>query len=323
MDTRQLEYFLAVAESGSMTAAAKALHMTQPPLSLAIAKLEADLRVRLFERRARGVVLTEAGAHLHAAGGRLVAEHRALEATMRLLGAGLSGELRLAAGPIVYWSYLAECLASFSAQHPEIRLVLRDPAPRELLDEVAGRMIDIGIVACAQPETLALDLAPDLQTAVVAELPLKLATPASWAPLPDVVDVADLLEETWILAARVPRFPGLHENADVVFARAGRRPERIIEVQTPQTALSLLTAGIGVSVMVEPDAEPMRGIRTHDIRGGWPPLYATVVWPTADDTLAPVARVFLAELLASARGAASAPHDRPTLTPSPTTNERT
>src|SRR5689334_11115167 len=61
MDLHQVRYFLAIAQSGSFTAAAEVAFVTQPTLSSAIAKLEAELGVHLFERGTRGVRVTEAG----------------------------------------------------------------------------------------------------------------------------------------------------------------------------------------------------------------------------------------------------------------------
>lgn len=296
MDTRQLEYFLAVAESGSITAAAAALHMTQPPLSLAIAKLERDLEVRLFDRLPRGVSLTPAGEHLAQYGRRLITEQRSLSETMRLLGAGLAGELRMAAGPIIYWADLAEWIASFSARHPRIRLTLRDPAPGELLAEMQRRTIDLGIVACADPAVLALDLAPDLRTQVISPMPLHLAVPARWG-LPASTTVDALLDQAWIVPRAVSRMKGLYELVDEVFARAGRRPERVIEVSTPQTALPLVAAGAGVSVISRGVAEHIPAIHTLEVPR-LDPLYATAVWPQMDGSMTPVARVFLDALLA-------------------------
>lgn len=296
MDTRQLEYFLAVAETGSFTAAATQLHMTQPPLSLAIAKLEKELQVKLFDRLPRGVALTPAGEHLVQYGRRLVTEQRSLSETMRLLGAGLAGELRLAAGPIVYWADLADWIASFSAEHPAIKLTLRDPAPADLLAEMQKRTIDLGIVACADPAQLALDLAPDLQTAVINPMPLRLAMPARW---PDGLALDDLLERAWIIPHAVHRMRGLYELVYELFARAGRGPERLIEVSTPQTALPLVAAGVGVSIVTERVADHIPAIRTIEVPGGLDPLYATAVWPQLDGAMTPVSRVFLDALLAS------------------------
>ena len=303
MDSRQLEHFLAVAEAGSITAAATALHMTQPPLSLAMAKLERDLEVRLFGRVPRGVTLTPAGEHLAQYGRRLITEQRSLTQTMRLLGAGLAGELRLAAGPIIYWADLAEWIALFYDKHPAIRLTLRDPAPDDLLAEMQRRTIDLGIVACADPAVLALDLAPDLQTEVIARMPLHLAVPARWGLSPDV-SLEELLDKAWIVPRAVPRMTGLYELVHGVFARATRRPERLIEVSTPQTALPLVAAGVGVSVISHGVGDHIPAIHTLELPG-LDPLYATAVWPRLDGSMTPVARLFLSTLLS---GEWAAPH---------------
>lgn len=61
MNLKQLQYFLAVAEEGQMTAAAKRLHVAQPPLSYQIKQLELELGVTLFNRLPQGVTVTEAG----------------------------------------------------------------------------------------------------------------------------------------------------------------------------------------------------------------------------------------------------------------------
>lgn len=91
---------------------------------------------------------------------------------------------------------------------------------------------------------------------------------------------------------------GLYELVHELFARAGRRPERLIEVSTPQTALPLVAAGVGVTVITERVADHIPAIRTLEVPGGLDPLYATAVWPQLDGSMTPVARVFLSALLA-------------------------
>lgn len=83
--------FLAVADAGSITEAAKALHQSQPPLSMAMAKLETEPCLTLLDRMPRGVALTPAGRHLQAACRRLIAEEQLLSATSRAMGEGSKG----------------------------------------------------------------------------------------------------------------------------------------------------------------------------------------------------------------------------------------
>ena len=77
VELRQLKYFLAVAEELNFARAAERLHMTQPPLTVAIRKLEEELGVRLFERTTRRVQLTDAGERFRERSERIVADVQA------------------------------------------------------------------------------------------------------------------------------------------------------------------------------------------------------------------------------------------------------
>jgi DNA-binding transcriptional LysR family regulator len=96
MDIRHLRYFLAVAEAGSMTRAAEALGIQQPPLSQQILALEQELGVPLLRRHPKGVEPTPAGQVLRAEAQRLVAGMAALQARMARVAQGLEGVLDVA-----------------------------------------------------------------------------------------------------------------------------------------------------------------------------------------------------------------------------------
>ena len=87
MTIRQLEYFCAVAEGRSISAAARALHVAQPPISRQIAQLEAELGVQLFARESRGMKLTEAGQALYRQSRSLFLNLRRVEENVRSIGA--------------------------------------------------------------------------------------------------------------------------------------------------------------------------------------------------------------------------------------------
>ena len=83
MELKQLEYFRAIVDAGTISGAARDLHMTQPPLSYQIHQLEEELGVQLFERTSKGVILTNAGEVLYERAGNLLdyADSAKLEVT--------------------------------------------------------------------------------------------------------------------------------------------------------------------------------------------------------------------------------------------------
>lgn len=122
MDTQLLEAFVAVAESGSFSAAAERIHITQPAVSKRIAQLEDHLDCRLFDRISRTIYLTEAGNALLP---RALSILRALEDSkqaIRDLSGGISGNLRMAISHHLGLHRLPPILKEFSASHPEATL---------------------------------------------------------------------------------------------------------------------------------------------------------------------------------------------------------
>lgn len=297
MDLRQLRYFVAVAEEGSITAAARGLHMTQPPLSLAISDLERDLGVTLFHRLPRGVALTEAGEHLMVAARQLLGDATRTQEAMRAMGAGLSGELRIGAEPIGLWSLVSAQVQRFLGEHQDVSVSLVDAPPGRLLDLVTRGEVDLAVIPSAEPDVLSTALTQSLQAAVSVEVPLELVVPRSWTSVgPGPVALSSLLDHPWVLPMRIPGLRILPEALDEVFARAGRRPARVIEASTPHTGLSLVTGGLAVSVLGAGVAEQLSALATVEVEGGLPSLFLVVLW-RRDAPLSPVARRFLSSVL--------------------------
>ncbi|SMX36691.1 hydrogen peroxide-inducible genes activator [Maliponia aquimaris] len=137
---RQLRYFLHLAETGQYGRAAARAGISQPSLSLQIAELERRLRLKLVERRRRGVVLTPEGRAVRERAARIVEELEALVETAQLLETGMPGQLRLGSTPTIGPYLLPGLVRRLHAAYPEAKLVLRDGAPRELTEDlVAGR----------------------------------------------------------------------------------------------------------------------------------------------------------------------------------------
>jgi DNA-binding transcriptional LysR family regulator len=121
LDLARLTSFVALVDSGSFTAAARALGLTKAAVSAHVRKLEDELGCALVIRNTRHVAATEAGVRLHAAGGALLVEAERVEALARQ-SVGLSGILRLTATNEYLTNVLAPLLASFAERHPRLRL---------------------------------------------------------------------------------------------------------------------------------------------------------------------------------------------------------
>ncbi|MET7329383.1 LysR family transcriptional regulator [Nonomuraea sp. NPDC005650] len=146
LDVVRLRVLVAVARKGSLTAAAKELHYSQPSVSHHLARLEAETGARLVQRVGRGIRLTEAG--------RLLAERAAeiisrLDATAEELAAhvGLrSGRVRLAAFPSALGTFVPKAAGLLSAAHPGLRLQLTEIEPPEALRLLRSGRVDVAVI---------------------------------------------------------------------------------------------------------------------------------------------------------------------------------
>jgi DNA-binding transcriptional LysR family regulator len=297
MDIRHVKYFLAVADAGSITEAARLLHLSQPPLSTAMAKLETDLGVVLFERRPRGIELTPAGRYLQAAGRRLIAEEQRVSATLRSIGKGLEGQLRIGAEPMGLWRLVSVPVARFLEQHPKVDLELMDAAPRALLENLANGHLDLAVIPVLPEEPLPPINDMSFSVRVIGTIPLSVIAPMAWGlGASGEVDLASLRERTWILPARVPGARSLSRILDDRLVSAGGSPARTIPVPTVQTAANLVAAGVGLSVISSEMVEHDPRVSPVQLAEPWPELPMGLV-RRKDSVSTPIAERFTALLL--------------------------
>lgn len=124
MNLHHLAVFHAIAESGSISASARKLHISQPALSRELKTFETRLGVQLFERMPRGMRLTEAGCVLHEHSTRLFALEREAEAAMRDLVDARHGRLSLGASNTIGTYFLPRVLAILRRERPEVNVSL-------------------------------------------------------------------------------------------------------------------------------------------------------------------------------------------------------
>lgn len=140
---RQLRAFAAVAESGSFTAAAGQMSLTQSALSVLVRELEADVGVRLFDRHTRGVALSEAGREFQPRVHRLLADLNEAVSSLAELGARKKGVVRLAAPQLIASAVLPGVIGAYRKKFPGIEVRLTDALPEQLLEGLAGGTADL------------------------------------------------------------------------------------------------------------------------------------------------------------------------------------
>lgn len=166
---RQLEYIVAVAETGQFSAAAQRCHVSQPALSKQVAAVEAQLDVILFERTRPRVSVTDAGAPLVEQARRVLSAARRLTELARGSQGLLQGRLRLGVIPTIAPYFLPRVLGPISAQFPELQLILHEAKTDDALASLRSGELDALLLALpvATPRLEGLDLVEE-RFAVVA-----------------------------------------------------------------------------------------------------------------------------------------------------------
>ena len=159
MEIAQLETFLQVAEHGSLSRAAEVLGLTQPTLSARVQALERDLGHQLFERRGRGLRLTEAGRALLPYAERTLLAMREGREAVSLSGHPSRGRLRIGTARVIGAYALPGILAGFRAEYPGIELTILTGRSHEVLQMVLNQEVHVGLGrALSHPEVEAVYL---------------------------------------------------------------------------------------------------------------------------------------------------------------------
>lgn len=144
---RQLEYVVAVAETGSFTRAAERCSVTQPGLSSQVLSLEKSLGVDLFERGPREVLPTPAGKEIIARARAVLAEVDGLVETASTMRDPLTGTIRIGVIPTIAPYLLPRVMPSLKARFPDLRMLIREERTRELVELVEKGSLDLGLAA--------------------------------------------------------------------------------------------------------------------------------------------------------------------------------
>jgi LysR family transcriptional activator of glutamate synthase operon len=240
MDIAQIQYVLTVAATGSFSAAADELYISQSSLSKQIIALEKELGVALFDRSKRQIALTPAGA--------VFLEHaRTIDATQRALLADLgrfktAPTLRIIAIPVIAQYGITTCVARFRCLHPDIDLTLDEREASVILPALASHQYDLAFVRNNYLDAAAYvthPVAHDRMVAAVARTH-RLADRASLA-------LAELANENHIM---FDRGTVVHELAVDACRAAGFEPRIFYASLRVESVLGLVASNSGVALMM-------------------------------------------------------------------------
>ena len=241
MDLANLNAFIAIAETGSFSAAAQRLHLTQPAVSKRIAALETQLDVRLFDRLGREVGLTEAGRALLPRAYQIL---NVLDDTRRALSnlnGTIGGRLTLATSHHIGLHRLPPLLRAFTRAYPQVSLDIRFLDSEVAYDEVLHGRAELAVI------TLAPQTAEPVMAVKVWDDPLDFVV-APEHPLAGMQDIrlADV-------AGHPAVFPGgntfTHHIAQRLFEREGLVPNITMSTNYMETIKMMVSIGIAWSVL--------------------------------------------------------------------------
>ncbi|NMC85460.1 MAG: LysR family transcriptional regulator [Anaerolineaceae bacterium] len=238
MDTRRLKYFLAIAEEGQISSAAKKLHIAQPPLSQQLKQFEEELGVTLFERGSRRMKLTPAGEILLIRARQILELSDVAVKELKDYSRGLNGTLYLGTVSSSGGVLLNERVMQFHHNYSGVKFEIFEGNTFTLIDLLNKGIIEIGIVRTpftalgfecryAEPEPMIAAMAPEFD----------------WGMEKTRIPIADLAGRPLIVYRRFLRL--IHDTC----LEQGFEPDFFCKTDDARTALLWANAGLGIAIL--------------------------------------------------------------------------
>lgn len=246
MDLQQLRVVVAIARLGNLTRASERLHLSQPAVSAQLKAAECELGLRLFERTPSGMVLTSAGRRLLERAEHIVGAMSDLLAEAHALRGEVAGRMRL--GTIIDPEFLrlGTLLRTMVERHPLIEIETCHGISGWVIEQVGSGNVDAGFCLGEIGN-------PELAVVQLASVPYRIVAPPSWS--------AAVGRAEWSQVAAMPWIWTTHHSSHnrivcQLFDRHGLAPgKRVVVADQEATMRSLVSAGVGLSIMREDLAE--------------------------------------------------------------------
>jgi len=284
---RVLRYFVAVADAGNVTLAARGLHVSQPALSLAIRQLETALGVDLFVRQhARGVALTPAGTEVLREVRKLLSQVNDFATRLAAVGGALRGTLSVGCLSYILARYLPAIISGFAAKYPDIDVAFQEGDQAFLQQGMMEGSIELAL-------TYDLQLPRRFTVERMLELPAYALLPAEHRlARRRAISLKELIDEPCVLLD----MPISRDYFASLFGALGVSPQVRYRTQSVEAVRSLVANGLGYTVLNHPsrtlatyDGKQTRAVKLTD---PLPPAPIAAVH-LADHEPRPVARAFL------------------------------
>ncbi len=291
LDITRLRVLDALARLGSVTAAAKELHYTQPTVSHHLARLEAETGAQLLQRAGRGIRLTPAGQLLADRAAEIIGRIETADAELAAHVGLTAGRVRLASFSSVIGSLVPRAVAALTNKHPGLQIGLTDTQPPEALELLRTGKIDVAIIFRydeTEPEP------QDVRLHHLLDDPLYLLSTR------DGHTLATMRDATWIAGCARCRSHLLSMCADQGFEpRIGYTSDDMVVMQ------ALVAAGLGVATSpgLALRAHRIKGIVAREIPGSHQHIYAATYGEPPDPPATTALLAALAEAAPSVGGA--------------------
>lgn len=239
MELKTLHTFVTVVQEGSISAAARQLHMTQPPLSAHIAQLEAEMHTCLFQRGGRHIRLTPAGEELYRRAVPILEMARLAKEEVSRYGEGVEDTIHM--GVVSSVAGLVGWLPAYCQAHPKVRFELFEGNTYHLLQQIRAGVLQLAIVRTP--------FAPgELETVPLLEESLVAVGKENWfrnenGYLPETISLAELANKPLIVYRR---WEGVLSR---IFERKGLRLNTFCCNDDARTTLTWAVSGVGVGIL--------------------------------------------------------------------------
>ncbi|WP_455873907.1 LysR family transcriptional regulator [Rhizobium yanglingense] len=295
---RQIQYFVAVAEQGSVTRAAQNLSISQSSVTEALKELETDLGVELFERHPRGLTITHNGHQFLRHATKILASVSDARASFSSLQSALSGTLNIGVTSLVAGYVLSDLLARYRRACPGVEVSAIEDNGGYLEHLLVGGELDVAVMVISN-----LRDRMALQAEILETSPYRL-----WLPMghplvsADIISVADIAREPLIMLT----VDEIEENTGKLLSALGARPHVAFRTRSVEAVRSLVATGAGVALLPDLVYRPwsLEGdrIESRDVSGSLPVVQVGMVWRKGS-SLPQAARDFIgiAEAMRSGR----------------------